>query len=470
MLAGLQLGERQGARAHRERQDAIASLHSATAYYTAEPIVRSMLDSVRWPGRCARLLDASCGDGAFILEAVDRLLVHEPKASDAAIVSAVQGWEIFEGAAAAARDRLAVLLMARGRSAPAAQGVAAAIVHCGDFLLDGPRERSYDLIVGNPPFLRYANVPPLLRELYEQQLPRFSQGDMLHSFLSRTAEVLVPGGQVALVCSDRWLFSQSAADLRSVLGQQLRIATIERLDPASSFYRPKIRRAGQLPRIHPVLVVLSESGPQALTRAPIYPDALAEDGHDGSSAAAQQLQAVARVRLAPWLGPKGIFVVDRETAATLPAEHLVPAADTEAIRGGRYGGAQRFAIRTRRDTEPPAAILRHLEQQLHRMPASKRRSDKVWIPPESFEGMDLSAPSLLIPRIARTLRPVRVPAGVLPVDHGISIVSAGTATLDELEMALTQPQAEAWVRARAPRLEQGYFSLTTTLLRQLPVR
>ncbi|WP_150563971.1 hypothetical protein [Pandoraea cepalis] len=57
----------------------------------------------------------------------------------------------------------------------------------------------------------------------------------------------------------------------------------------------------------------------------------------------------------------------------------------------------------------------------------------------------------------------------MPLDHGINIVRAGDSTLDQLEAALMHPESEAWRLARAPRLENGYFSLTTTLLRSLPV-
>ena len=164
-------------------------------------------------------------------------------------------------------------------------------------------------------------------------------------------------------------------------------------------------------------------------------------------------------------------MVDGTTAAAagIPADLLVPVVDTDNIRGGVLSAPTKFAIRTFRDTEPPAAVMAHLDANMHLLARTKQRTTQRWLPPESFERMDLTQPSLLVPRIACTLRPVRVPAGVLPVDHGISIVSAGASTLDAIEAALRRPEAEDWVRARAPRLENGYYSLTTTLLRALPV-
>lgn len=75
----------------------------------------------------------------------------------------------------------------------------------------------------------------------------------------------------------------------------------------------------------------------------------------------------------------------------------------------------------------------------------------------------------MVPRIAKTLRPIRVPAGVLPINHNLTIVGRGGSTLDEIEAVLLSPLAKAWIESRAPRLENGYLSITTTTLRQLPV-
>ena len=448
--------------------DAIEQLHDATAYFTCADIVSRMLDMLNWPSGSRRLVDNSCGDGAFLCAALERLLDAEPRINDDAIVHLLQGWEIHFDAAAEARARLTQILVAHGRVRPHAKQIALRMVNHGDFLLQGPRQATWDCVAGNPPYLRYARLPEVLRARYESALPDYSRGDLLHSFLERCALTLRPGGEVALVSSDRWLFTQSAARLRGVIGRRLGIHYVARIDGPSPFYRPKSRRAGQPPRIHPVIVMLREAEQcaMALTRLPIYPEA--RDEPPGLC----PLASVANVRLAPWLGKHGLFVIDLETAAAagIPSSMLVPAVDTDNIKGGLLRAPTKYAIQTFRGIQPPAHILRHLDANMHLLARTKRRRSQRWVPPETFERMDLTQPSLLIPRIAASLRPVRLPPGLLPIDHGISIVTAGRATLDELEAYLTRPEAEAWVRARAPRLENGYFSLTTTLLRALPVR
>lgn len=455
--------------ARNELEDAIEQLHDATAFYTAEPVVDQILGMMQWPQGQRRLVDTSCGDGAFLGAALHKLLSNEPNADDLRIVDLIQGWEIHYFAAAEARRRLEGVLMKHGRQRSRAASIAQAMVTCGDFLLSGPVEPTWDCIAGNPPFLRYANLPLVLRTEYEKTLPDYASGDLLHSFIDRCTQTLRPGGEIALVTSDRWLFSQGAAALREVIGKRMGLHHLERLDCKSAFYRPKNRRAGQPPRIHPVALVLREalSCSTPLTRTPIYPEA-----DDAMYAGATPLAKIASVRLAPWLGKHGLFVIDRATAiaADIPKSMLVPAVDTDNLKGGMLSSPTKYAIRTLRGIEPPPAVMRHLDANMHLLAKSKLRGDQRWLPPESFERMELDKPSLLIPRIANRLRPVRVPAGILPIDHGISIVSAAGIELDQIEEALNRRESDEWVRARAPRLENGYFSLTTTLLRSLPIR
>jgi SAM-dependent methyltransferase len=450
-----------------ELEEAIDRLHDATAFYTAEPVVEQLLNMVNWPADGRRLVDSSCGDGAFLVAALSRLLTQRPEIGAEEIPKLMKGWEIHYLAADQARSRLAAQLRGHGFSEAQASEAAGRIVVHADFLKNGPDTQTWDVVAGNPPFCRYAHLPEVLRLEYERLLPDFAQGDMLHSFLDRCARTLKPGGELAVVTSDRWLFSMGAAHLREVIGKRLSISHLERLDCTSAFYRPKNRRAGQPPRIHPVAVVLRERGEDytPLTREPIYPEA-----DDRAYEGCRPLEAVANVRLAPWLGPHGIFVVDAHVARRLPAELLVPVVDTDNIKGGVLSASTKFAIRTAKDRQPCEAVMKHLDANLHLMPKSKQRKDRRWLPPESFERMALDVPSLLIPRIAASLRPVRLPPRVLPIDHGISIVTAGEASLEAIEEQLLSKEAQDWVKARAPRLENGYLDLRTTMLRKLPVR
>lgn len=451
-----------------EHAAAVDALHRATAIYTREPVVRELLAELAWPqGLDRNLVDTSCGDGAFLGAALERLFQSHPQVTDAQVACLLHGWEIHPEAAALARERLTAILFTHGRSVPQARALAERIVRCADFLVSGPTTPTYDVIAGNPPYLRMPNVPVALRQEYEALLPDYAQADLLHSFLDRCAAVLRADGRLGMVTADRWLFNAGAARLREVIGATLGIARVTRLTSASAFYRPKARRAGSPPRVHPVVVVLKhrEDAERPLTAQAIFPgDYQAPDaGHLGT------LADVAHVRLAPWLGTPGIFLIDEQQARGIPAAHLVPAIDTHDVRAGRLGRPSRFAILTQPGQQPPEAIVRHLEREMPRMCERGRARAESFLPPESFHHMDLSEPMLLVPRIAKSLRPVRVPAGMLPVNHNLTIVRSGRMSLDEIEAMLCSPQAQDWVAHHAAPLEDGYYSITTRLLRSLPV-
>ena len=177
-------------------------------------------------------------------------------------------------------------------------------------------------------------------------------------------------GEILLVASDRFLFNLQASKLRAQIGATLAIDHVERLSAETAFYRAKRRARGEPPRIHPVALVLRRPSATSVARLgpePFFPDA-------GPPEDAQRtLGDVADVRLAPWLGPMGIHVVDEVTARRLPSAHLVPAVDTDDIVDGRLRTPSRFAIRTFANREPPPEILAHLAGQMHRMPARGRR-------------------------------------------------------------------------------------------------
>lgn len=447
------------------REVAIDALHAATAIYTCEPVVDKLLDHVRWPSGARSLVDTSCGDGAFLQRALERLLQLQPGLFDDAVLERLSGWEIHPFAADQARRRLAEVLTEHGYPPARAEALADRMVRCGDFLTEGPRTPSFDAVVGNPPYLRMLHVPQPLRAEYQRELPDYAQADLLHSFLDRCARVLRRGGELAMVTADRWLLNSGAAQLRAAIGAHFRLAHLERIDVASAFYRPKQRRAGTPPRVHPCAVVLNASSGAPITRAPIYPGgAVLSPPVSGLT-----LGDVANVRIGPWLGTPGIFLVDAGIAARLPETALVPAVDTDDIRGGLLREPTRRAILTTPDARPEQAVLDHLEREMPRMCARGKRPQSPWLPPEPFHKFDLSQPSLLVPRIAKSLRPVLVPAGVLAVNHNISIVRSREWSLEKIAGRLASPEFDAWIRVAAAPLEGGYLSITTRLLRRLPI-
>jgi hypothetical protein len=442
---------------------AIDALHRATAIYTNDGVIDALLDRIGWPDADGALIDPSAGDGAFLARAIER--IDTPR-HDRGSLDRIEGWEIHPEAVAEGRARIAQILVRRDWSPARAAEAAAAVLRHGDFILDRTSTRRYRFVAGNPPYIRYGHLPDWFKDLYRDALPDFARGDLLHGFLDRCVDLMSDDGVVGLVTSDRWLFNQTAADLRAQIGRRAGIAHLARLDPETSFYQPKSRRRGTPPRIHPVEVVLRPEGPdhRALTRAPI---SLSNTPEERGAIA---LGDIATIKIAPWLGPKGIFVVDAATAARLPQSCLIPCVDTDDVdpSTNRLRDPQRFAIRTTRDHEPEGVLREHLRREIGRMP--KRGQGKLWwMPPETIT-LPLDRPALMIPRIGKTLRAIELPSGVLPINHNLYVIQTQDGwPLERVKAAVESDRTQAWLRDNAPPLENGYYDCRAGVIRRIPI-
>ena len=432
-----------------QRAADIAIIHQATGIYTAVPEIEALLDRLGWPGQGHRLLDPGAGNGGFLVAALDRMDLDRDGIETAAW--RVKGYEFYPVAVAEARRAVHDHLVRPGR--PARRR---ADCRGPGLLLDPVPAGIFDVIAANPPYWRLTNLPPGYRADYETIVPAHARADLLYAYLQQAADIVAAGGRIGLITADRWLLNAGSSELRRRLGLRYRVSDVCRLDAASAFYRPKDRRRGTPSRVHPVSLILDPGG--SGRRLDVRPFQLAAlPDVDGVP-----LPAIADIRLAPWLGPDGIFIVGASTG--LPSSHLVPIVEPEDIEGEQIRPARKWALVTG-ECEPPPAVLAHLDATLDRTPPRGRRAVR-WLPPETFTGkLPLRRDAVLVPRIARRLKAVRLPAGRLPVNHQLVVVSGLAAPA--LIAILSDPVVQAQAEALALRVEGGYRSYTATLLRQL---
>jgi hypothetical protein len=439
-----------------QRQVDIAAIHQGTGIYTTTPEIEALLDQLDWPAQGRRLLDPGAGNGGFLVAALRRLDLALDDVAEA--TRRVHGYEFYREAVSDARRAVFDHLYGRGWTSSAAWRAANEIVEDHDFLLSPVPTGTWDVIAANPPYWRLANLPAGYRLDYEATVPAHARADLLYAYLDRSADVITSDGHIGLITADRWLLNSGSSELRRRLGTRYTVASARRLDAESTFYRPKTRRRGTVSRVHPVSLILTPTGsgrplgaePFRLTPLP------AVDG--------VPLRDIAEIRLAPWLGPDGIFIVG--PGSGLPAEHLVPVVEPTDIDGQTVRAPRKWALATDA-TEPPPAILAHLDATLDRMPSRGRRAVR-WLPPETFAGrLPLDHDAVLVPRIARRLTGVRLPAGRLPINHGLVVV-CGLPVESVLAM-LDDPEVQAQASDLSLGIDGGYRSFTATVLRQLVI-
>ena len=180
-------------------------------YYTSADLAQWLCV---WGVRSAddRVLEPSCGDGVFLEAAMHRLA--SLGAQGPVWASRVSGVEIVADEADKARARL---IRERGVRADE-------VVETGDFFAwwKRPDRPLFNVVVGNPPFIRYQSFPEPHRSramaiMNEMGLSPNRLTNIWVPFVIAAAAALRPGGRLALILPAELLQVSYAAQLRSFL-------------------------------------------------------------------------------------------------------------------------------------------------------------------------------------------------------------------------------------------------------------
>ncbi len=188
------------------QSDTAALRKARGAFFTPEAVARYITD---WAVRSTsdRILEPSCGEASFLLAAVDRLAAlrtHDGSAQFAAL----DGIELHDASARAARKLL--------RNA-----TVNARIEVNDFFAVDPTG-SYDVVIGNPPYIRYQDFSGAARARSREAALRAGVGltnlaSSWAAFAVHSALFLRPGGRMGLVLPAELLSVNYAAEVRRFL-------------------------------------------------------------------------------------------------------------------------------------------------------------------------------------------------------------------------------------------------------------
>ncbi|OBI41415.1 DNA methyltransferase [Mycobacterium kyorinense] len=166
------------------------------------------------------LVEPSCGSGAFLGPAVERLIVSAVahQRDFHSLGAAVRAYDLQPEHVETNRDLCRALLTAAGVSTSVADELATMWVRHADFLLSDSGTRRADVVIGNPPYIRYDDLPANLAAEYRRRWPAMrGRGDIYVGFIERSLHMLGPGGKVGFICADRWMRNQYGAGLRELV-------------------------------------------------------------------------------------------------------------------------------------------------------------------------------------------------------------------------------------------------------------
>lgn len=188
------------------------------------------------------LLEPACGSGAFLGPAVERLIASARREGRelASLGDAVRAYDLQAEHVRACRVLCRDLLVAAGESGSAASALADQWVQHADFLFSGLfsgiEDRPADVVVGNPPYIRYDDLAPGMATLYRSAWPTMQgRGDIYVGFIERSLRMLKPGGRVGFICADRWMRNAYGAALRELVAQRYAVEHVWTMHDVDAF-------------------------------------------------------------------------------------------------------------------------------------------------------------------------------------------------------------------------------------------
>ncbi|HET8934838.1 MAG TPA: Eco57I restriction-modification methylase domain-containing protein [Polyangiales bacterium] len=460
-----------------------------------------------------RLLEPSCGHGAFLVQAVERLLASAAQHGRALGVRelgrAITAFDVDANHVSLARQAVVATLLAHGVDRAVANKLASKWIRVADFLLT-PLPAAFDCIVGNPPYVRVEQIAAALQAEYRSRFASiFDRADLYVAFIERGSSLLSARGVLSFICADRWLLNKYGAPLRALLTEHFRVLCYIDLHRASPFESEVIAYPAifAITRGHTDKVVvakLDNAGEQECAELAQRLRQDAEPAADSSSGALavydawfsgdepwvisspEQLRALrdlearfspiehtAKVGIGVATGKDELYVVDQ--TLDIERDRLLPLVMREDLASGRVHNASRYVINTfARDgalielaqfPKLRAYFARHAAQIKRRHVAKKnprawfRTIDRVY--PELAR-----APKLLIPDIAGA-NEVVFESGQYHPHHNLYFVTSSVWDLEVLGGLLSSRVALFFVWSYAVKMRGRYLRFQAQYLRRI---
>lgn len=184
-----------------------------------------------------RLLEPSCGHGAFVLPAIERLLaVCAREAVDVSTLpDAITAIDIDGDHVARCREQVVTRLTQHGLDASSSRALAARWIVQADALIH-PMHAEFDFIVGNPPYVRIEQISPVLQSEYRARFyTLYDRADLYVAFIQRAISLLSATGRLCFICADRWVLNRYGSLLRALISRECKVEAYIGLHHASPF-------------------------------------------------------------------------------------------------------------------------------------------------------------------------------------------------------------------------------------------
>lgn len=247
-----------------------AGAEARGAVFTRREVVEFILDLAGYkaerPLHEIRMLEPSFGAGDFLIPAIQRLVnawrVFAPAADASSLADCIRAVELHTETFNLTREKVICALVEQGIRPQDAELLANSWLVNTDFLLS-PIDSLFDIVVGNPPYVRQELIPSALIAEYRARYETiYDRADLYIPFIERSLKGLAPGGQLAFICADRWMKNRYGGPLRQLVAERFHLKAYVDMVDTDSFHRDVIA----YPAI--TLIARENSGPTRVAHRP----------------------------------------------------------------------------------------------------------------------------------------------------------------------------------------------------------
>ncbi len=180
-----------------------------------------------------RTLDPSVGEGIFILRLIDRIIkaFHDNANNIKQALQNITAVEMDKAKCMIFRKNVSQLLEKYSLEKNLVDNIT--LIN-SDYLLANTGK--YDVIIGNPPYVRYDNIPISKIDAYRSLYSCFkNRCDLYVPFFEKGLKSLNSNGILTFICSDRWLNNQYGHMLRKIIINNFYFKDIIKIDGFNAF-------------------------------------------------------------------------------------------------------------------------------------------------------------------------------------------------------------------------------------------
>lgn len=463
-----------------------------------------------------RLLEPSCGSGAFLGPAVVRLIASSlAEGRDfVSLRSAIRAYDVQLQHVERSRDLCGRLLVAAGCPPHVAQELSSTWVRHGDFLLDTDDE-PVDVVLGNPPYIRYDDLPSNLATLYRRMWSTMQgRGDIYVGFIERSLRMLKAGGKVGFICADRWMRNQYGAGLRQLVAREFSVEHVWTMHDVDAFETevsayPAITILGNHPQASAVIANTTAAF-DASSAAELL-KGIRDDSSDsftgvgftahrlagwfeggglwptGSPARLALIEELnkqhgplhnpregTRVSIGIATGADSVYVTKDPTV--VEPDRILPLSMSLDLTTGKFTWHGNYLVNPWADDGSLVALERypHLASYLQQhieirdRHVAKRQPESWYRTIDKVQAGLAGRPKLLIQDMKANMHPVLEPGGYYP-HHNLYYVVSDTWDLEVLGGILLSRIAQAFIEAYCVRMRGGTLRFQAQYLRQIRV-